>query len=159
MTKRTKKPADLGDFEGAAVVGATLILRGTGDGLSQAMEIAPVKMHVGEIVNLVIEAEVVGIRHDAADKESDALTRVHILRAGVSTIVDSELVHDVLEAQRVAIEKAKGVERLPFEGEEPPRRDVGSGEVVAIGDAAKEVARKAAMAARKAKAAEAGSDG
>lgn len=116
MTKTKKKPKKIGEFEGSPVVGTTLILRNTGDGLSQAMEIDPVKMKVGEVVNLVIEAEVVGIRHDAAKDDDESLVRVHILRAGISKIVNAELVAGVLEEQRIAIEKLTGVERLPFDG-------------------------------------------
>lgn len=137
MTRKKKvdqAKTALGDFEGKTITGAALILQNAGDGLSQAMEIEPVVIHHGELVYLVIEAECTKVRYDNVKDDDEALTRVHILRAGVSTIVDAALVHDVLEAQRVAIEKAKGVERLPFDGDEsetsdegkPPRRNLAS---------------------------------
>ena len=146
MAQRKKKADNkkiLGTFEGADVIGTALILRNTGDGLSDSMEIAPVNLHVGDLIEFVGRAEVVGVRHDSASKESSDLTRVHIARANLITLIESAEVDRLLDEHSVAIEKAKGVERLPFEN---------NGEPVAVADAIDpETKRRAAMAARKAK--------
>jgi hypothetical protein len=146
-----KKKADnkkiLGSFEGADVIGTALILRNTGDGLSDSMEIAPVNLHVGDLIEFVGRAEVVGVRHDSASKETSDLTRVHIARANLITLIESEEVDRLLDEHSVAIEKAKGVERLPFDTDEP---GMTLPEPTPIDALAKEAARKAKMAARKA---------
>lgn len=131
-----KKKADqakkvLGKFEGADVVGTSLILRNTGDGLSKAMEVEPATLHVGDVVSFGGEGEVVGVRYDSAGEGTDDLIRVHIIRAGVVMLVDADVLSEAIDAQKLAIEKLEGVERLPFaEGDEadgddePPRRDL-----------------------------------
>lgn len=127
MAKKKKPRADLGEFEGSAVVGATLILKNTGDGLSKSMALDPTKLHVGEIISFGGEAEIVGVRHDAADEDTDDLVRVHIAKASVIRIVEPDLLKSVLDEQRERIasaeqaakdaaEAAKGVQKVPFDG-------------------------------------------
>ena len=116
--KRTDDKKVLSTFEGADVIGTALILRNTGDGLSDSMEIAPVNLHVGDVIEFVGRAEVVGVRHDSASKETSDLTRVHIARASLITLIESDEVDRLLDEHSTAIEKAKGIEKLPF-GEKP----------------------------------------
>jgi hypothetical protein len=106
----------LAPFEGRDVIAATIAITNAGDGLSQAMAIDPKEMHHGDTVYVVLECEVVKIRHDEV-KETDALTRVHVLKAGVGTIVDAEVVTEVIEWQRRLNEQAKGIQTLDFDGE------------------------------------------
>lgn len=103
----------LTQYEGRDVAQATIRLTNAGDGLSQAMGIDPAEYHHGEKLYLVIEAEVAKVTYDTI-RDTDLLARVHTLRAGVSTIVDEAFAKDVLEEQRIALEKAKGVTRLPL---------------------------------------------
>lgn len=118
--RRTKTTSPLGAFEGRDLVGIKVRITNAGDGLSKAMQIEPQVLHVGDIVYVVLEAEVDDVRHKRV-KDLDVLERIQTLKAGTVTLVDESLVKDVLEAQRVAIEQAAGVERLDFgEPGEPP---------------------------------------
>lgn len=49
-------------------------------------------------------------------KDTDVLNRVHTLKAGTAVIIDREVVAEALDAQALKIERAKGVERLPLDG-------------------------------------------
>lgn len=106
----------LTDFEGRAVRSATMRLTGAGDGLSKALGIKPAEYHVGETVRVVIEGRVVRVAHDPA-KDTDDLVRVHTVKAELAVLVDGDLAADVLEDQRVALERAEGIVRLPFAGD------------------------------------------
>jgi len=106
--------AGLTQFEGRDVLQATIKVTNAGDGLSQAMQIAPDEHHLGDTVYLVIEAEVSKVNYEELS-DTGALKRVHTFKAGNATMVEGQLVAKVLEDQKLAIEKAKGVERIPFE--------------------------------------------
>jgi len=103
-------------YEDREVVQSTIRVVNAGDGLSQAMSVDPAEYHLGETVHVVLECEVVKVTYDEIS-DTDVLRRVHTLRAGTGTIVEPKLVTEVLEAQRIAIERAKGVERLPVDGD------------------------------------------
>jgi hypothetical protein len=109
-------PVDgLSKFEGRDVLQATIKVTNAGDGLSEALGIEPAEMHLGEKVYLVIEAEVSKVNYEEL-KDTGTLRRVHTLRAGTATIVEPEFAVEVIEQQRAAIEKARGIIRLDFEG-------------------------------------------
>lgn len=111
-----KKKA-LHDFEGADVLQATIKVTNAGDGLSQAMHVEPEEFRLGDTVYLVIEATVSRVNYEEI-KDTEALKRVHTLKAGTATMVDGTLVAGVLDEQKLKIEKAQGVERLDFDGTE-----------------------------------------
>lgn len=97
---------DLGEFDGRDVLGTSIQVTNAGDGLSDAMKIDPQVMHIGDRVFVVLECEVAKVRYDPI-RDTDALTRVQILRAGTATIVDGKMVSDAIEQQRDKIERAK----------------------------------------------------
>lgn len=109
-------------FEGRDVVGTRVAITNAGDGLSKAMTIEPRELHIGDTVFIVLEGEVTKVTHHRV-KDTDVLNRVQVIRAGVATLVDQDLVKGVLDAQRLAIEKAAGIERLDFEGTGEPGDD------------------------------------
>lgn len=113
MARRSKSSSPLGSFEGLDVVSTKIAITNAGDGLSKAMQIAPQTLHLGDTVYVVLEAQVGKISYSGV-KDTDVLERIQVLKAGVATLVDEALVKDVLEAQRIAIERASGVERLDF---------------------------------------------
>lgn len=110
----------LGQFEDRDVISTSIAVRNTGDGLSEAMKTDPQMLHHGDTVYVVMECEVEKVRHDPI-KDTEALTRVHMLKAGTATIVDADLVGDAVEAQaeknRRRQEDEAGVKRLPYEQE------------------------------------------
>lgn len=106
----------LAPFEGMDVLQSSIKVTNAGDGLSDAMAVDPAQYHLGDTVCVVLECQVARVDYQQITGV-EALRRVHTLRAGTATVVAPELVGDVLEAQRVAIEKARGIVRLDFDGE------------------------------------------
>jgi len=112
-----KNPVEaLSSFEGRDVLQSSIKVTDAGDGLSDAMLVDPAEYHLGDTVYVVLECQVSRVDYQGLTGV-DALRRVHTLRAGTATVVSPELVSDVLEAQRLAIEKAKGIQRLDLDGE------------------------------------------
>lgn len=112
--------SQLTPFDGHDVIRTTVAVTNAGDGLSEAMKIDPTELHHGDRVYLVLECEVAKVRFDPVG-DTDALSRVHILRAGTAAMVDKELVESVLAEQRIKIDRArdaaKGQSRLPTDEE------------------------------------------
>ena len=79
----------------------------------------PRLLHHGDTVVVILECEVTKVGFVPV-KDTDVLNRVHTMRAGVATIVERGLVGEVLDAQARKIEAAKGIQRLPIDGEEDP---------------------------------------
>jgi len=105
-------------FEGRDVIGTKVAVSNAGDGLSEALAIDPNELVIGATYYVVLECVCDRIAHIAV-KDTTSLQRVQRLRAGTASLVDKELVADVLEEQRVKNEQARGVERLDFtEGDE-----------------------------------------
>jgi len=105
----------LTEFEDHFVVSSGIRIHRAGDGLSDAMEIAPVELHHGDTVHIVLRCRVTRVAYEPVKDSDTELVRVHTLKAVTGTIVDEKLVHKVLEEHRQAVDKAKGVERLPIE--------------------------------------------
>lgn len=58
----------LGTYNGRDVIGAAMALTNAGDGLSAAMKLAPVELHMGDRVLVLVEAVVVSEKHVPAIK-------------------------------------------------------------------------------------------
>lgn len=101
-------------FDGRIVIGSSVRVHNAGDGLSKAMGVEPVELHTGDKVYVVLETEVGPITHDPV-KETGQYIRIHHLKAGTGTIVDSELVKNVIDAQAKKIEEASGIYPLDFD--------------------------------------------
>jgi hypothetical protein len=101
-------------FEGRDVIATKVAITRAGDGLSKAMEVEPDELDLGTTVVVVLECEVDKVRFEPV-ADTEALTRIHTLKAGTATIVESKVVAKALDDQRRRIEQAKGVERLPMD--------------------------------------------
>ena len=99
-------------FDDRDVVETTVRIVGAGDGLSEALNVDPVELHLGDRVHVVLRGEVTAINHKPV-KDSDELRREHTIRASFGTLVDEAVVRKVLDTQRKAIDKARGLARLP----------------------------------------------
>lgn len=110
-----KTKTGLSKFETREVASVKAAIRNTGDGLSQSMSTDKVELHHGERVYVVLECLVDKVRFDPI-KDSEQLDRVHMMKALDATIVDGELVADLMEAQVERNEKAQGVHKLPGMG-------------------------------------------
>lgn len=105
-------------FEGREVVGARVAIINAGDGLSKAMAIEPEELKHDQTVWVVLEGVVEDVGFKRSKDDPGKLNRVMRIKAGIATLVDEELVKDVLETQRIAIEESEGVTRLDFGDEE-----------------------------------------
>ena len=76
MTETVK----LGKFEGRTVAAAKMTLTGTGDGLSQAMQIDPVVLHHGDEVYLVVKGVVADVRFPPVSG-TESVARQHLVEA------------------------------------------------------------------------------
>lgn len=105
----------LAPFEGRDVLGAKVAITRAGDGLSKALAVDPQEWHVGDTVHVVIRCEVAKVGHQPID-DTDALIRVHTLRAGTATVVGENIVGELIDAQDARLEEAQGVQRLGLDG-------------------------------------------
>lgn len=109
-------------FDGHDVTSTSIAVTNAGDGLSKDLAIDPTEYHHGDKVYVVLETEVTKVQFVPDKDDDDGLTRVHVLRAGTSTIVDHELVKDVLaqqtEKNRKAEEERTGQQTL-LDGDDP----------------------------------------
>lgn len=125
MARKSSSTTQYPTFEGRDVIGMKVAITNAGDGLSDAMLVDPTELHIGDKVFVVLEGEVTKVNYVTV-KDTEALNRVQTIRAGVATLVDEKLVKKVLDDQRIALERLKGVERLDFEANgdtEPPKAD------------------------------------
>lgn len=99
-------------FDGNQVVGATIKITNASDGLSKAMKVDPKEFHHDERVYVVLECVTRRVQFDKVADESDDLVRVHVLKAGLATVVDQKLVAKVLAAQRALLDAAEGKQSL-----------------------------------------------
>jgi hypothetical protein len=109
---------ELGTFDGKDVLRTAISVTNAGDGLSEAMKVDPTLLHLGDKVYVVLECEVAKVRFDPIKDIDDAVSRVHVLKAGTATMVDADLVQQQLAEQAERIQLAKeaeaGIERLPY---------------------------------------------
>lgn len=105
----------LTDYEGHPVIGAAVQIRNTGDGLSEAMAVAPEKLPLGTTIHVVLECEVEKHRYDPIKDGGGALQLVNMLKAGRATIIDNAAVRKALDAQEREIEKAKPQQTLDID--------------------------------------------
>ena len=102
-------------FEGRDVLTASMRITRAGDGLSTALSIAPIELHIGDELYVLLACEVVevGVR---PIKDTDVLVRRHTLRAGVGTLVDGKWAAKAIDDQRRRNLEAIGQHEL-FDGE------------------------------------------
>ncbi len=102
-------------YDGHPVLNATMQIRNTGDGLSKALAVAPVKYDLGSTIHVVLECVVEKHRYDPQD--GNALTLVNMLKAGRATVVGASLVNKALNAQAKEISDADPQASLDLEEE------------------------------------------
>ncbi len=116
MAKKAIKTVD-----GRPVVAQTMALRRTGDGLSAALEIDPLDVHIGDDIVLVVRGRIAGknlVEADPKDPDDDDLNEVVVVYGGTITVAeDTGALTKMLDAQaaknQVLKEKKAGVQRIP----------------------------------------------
>lgn len=96
----------LPEFEGSDVFAASMKITKAGDGLSDALEVAPVALHVGDEVFFVLKGVVDQVNHRPL-KKTEGLQRVHTISTVDITQVDESAVSKMLQeaGERVRREK------------------------------------------------------
>lgn len=108
---------------------AGLVIRKTGDGLSEALGFEPVAYAPGDVLYVVAKAVVVDVHHPAEDRKKPLegdLIRVHIADAIEVAMVEEGDAEPLLKAAdarlgeyrlaaSLAEEEAAGIQRLPVE--------------------------------------------
>lgn len=117
---RAKKSEILPAYEGREVVHASMKITRAGDGLSEALQLAPVALHHGDEVHLVLKGRVIDVQHPllkSTDDDEDRLVRKHVVQTEEITIVDEGDVQAALNqaAEKLATlrDEAAGREPLP----------------------------------------------
>jgi hypothetical protein len=106
-------------YEGRKVMGAGVRITKAGDGLSDAMDLAPEMLPYGSTVYFVVRGEVTQVNHRRMPK-TDHLMRVHTVEAIEVARVDGPAIEELLdaEAERIADLKRVDAERRAVEEEE-----------------------------------------
>jgi len=115
----------LGQFEGSDVLKVGIEIPSAAGGLREAMKFAPVVLHKGDEVYVLLKTNVTKIRFDPIT-DTEAVARVHILDAEEATFVDGKFAEKHLKEQRDRIrklrEEAQGIRSAPGqdgEGDDP----------------------------------------
>lgn len=122
-------------------------VRNTGDGLSQAVTVDPVDLHIGDTVYALIECKKSKDGFEEINGGDD-LKMVHVLRGGSATLITRDIARPLVEAQTERIIKARdeatGNQQLPLG--KPPAKAKGAtkktGNVTPIGSGRKRPAKK-----------------
>jgi hypothetical protein len=93
-------------FEGHDVRQAQVKITNAGDGLSEALKIAPHALDIGDEVFYVLRGVCRQINHKQAD-DDDPVVRVHTVKAEEITEVDRVVAVKMLSAAASELEKAK----------------------------------------------------
>jgi hypothetical protein len=116
MAKASLDPIDLGTFEGRPVRSQVVKVVKTGDGLSEAIAVTPVEMHMGEEVYFAVRGTVTRVGYEIVnDKGEDTgfARRVITVAASMVAPVKAQAVRKALTDTQKAIEAARGVVALP----------------------------------------------
>lgn len=106
-------PTSLTPFENHDVVGTSIKVTKAGDGLSDALKVEPAEYELDEKVYVLLETTVADVHFPPSKDNADARIRVHVLKAGLATVVPDSKAQPMLAAQRKKLEAAEGVNQLP----------------------------------------------
>ena len=100
-------PAVLGAYDGKPVLTTSVAVTHAGDGLSEALGIAPQQFGIGEKVFLLLETTCLDHRHRPIKDAPNSLNLLQRLKAGTATIVTEAFAASHLDEQRRLIQEAK----------------------------------------------------
>lgn len=110
----------LGEFEGALILSTGIEIPNAAGGLRESLKIDPLIMHKDDERLVLLRTTVGKIRFDPI-KDSEGVTRIHVLTTTEATIVEGDVFEQALKLQaekiQLAREEAEGTQRLPFDEE------------------------------------------
>jgi hypothetical protein len=108
------------DFEGMEVAGSRVVIKNTGDGLSDAMDVEGLHVTLGDRIFFVIAADCVAVRFKPKKGEEDKVLRVMEFRANEAATIDEPVVREAMDHTRWVVQQrkdaAKGISTLPGMG-------------------------------------------
>lgn len=108
---------NLPKFEGRDVIRSAVQITKAGDGLSDALKMAPEALHYGDEVWFVLRGEVTKVNHVPASAGSEEMARVHVITtqeiARVEEADVGRLLAQARDAHKRRVEEAQGIERIP----------------------------------------------
>lgn len=115
------------EFDGHEITRRLIKLTKAGDGLSEALEVNEHRLQAGDKVTIVLKGIVGGAQHKPRDagKYDDDYVRVDNIVTQSATIVESDVVDDILKTHEEAVyelrarekERREGLKRLPLDKE------------------------------------------
>ncbi len=93
-------------FEGKPVITCTVKITNAGDGLSDALKVDPIELHVNQRVFFVIETEVDAVQFKRVTPAGNDMTRVHVLKTQRITAVDADDVRAYLDDAQEHVRRA-----------------------------------------------------
>lgn len=99
-------------LNGIVIEETSVKITNSGDGLSKALAVDPPNVRHRDTVHVVLECVVADMQTPII-KDSDGNELKMVLRAGRASIVDADLVAEVLDEQDRRIEEAAGIQRIP----------------------------------------------
>jgi hypothetical protein len=99
-------------FEGIPVVSSGFTMPGASGGLNAALTVNNMELHKDDEIVLAVSCRVKQLNFPAV-KDTDGVQRVHVLDVKGVAVIDEDAVAEALEAQRVRVEEAQGIKRLP----------------------------------------------
>jgi hypothetical protein len=109
-------------FEGRDVISSGVEMPAASGGLHKAVVVNDLELNHGDEGAMIIWFSVKKVRFDPLG-DTDALERVHVLTLTNAAPIDPESVAEILDAQKIRQEEAKGVKRLPYVGDDPDEPD------------------------------------
>ena len=109
---------DLGEFEGRPILSTGFELPGASGGLNAALAVDGLILHHGDKTHLVLEVDTVKVRFDPI-KDTEGVQRVQVLKVLMAAQIDADAVADALDKQRIRVEEAAGVTRIPYPDDDP----------------------------------------
>jgi hypothetical protein len=110
IDERTHDPMQ--PFEGIPVVSSGFTMPGASGGLNAALTVNNLELHKDDEIVLAISCKVRALNFPPV-KDTDGVQRVHVLDVKGVAVIDEDTVAEALEAQRVRVEEAQGIKRLP----------------------------------------------
>lgn len=105
---------ELTPFEGIPVVSSGFTMPTASGGLNKALTVNNLELHKDDEVTFAVHCKVKQLNFPAV-RDTDGVQRVHVLDVLGVAVIDESTVADALEAQRVRVEEARGVTRLPYD--------------------------------------------
>lgn len=96
----------LPSFEDLKVNGSRVRITKAGDGLSDALDVRPVAMHIGEVTHYVVRTVVRQVNH-REDPRTNAILRIHTVEVLAISEIDSDIADKAIKLNAEQVERLR----------------------------------------------------